>query len=374
MNLSFWERNSLQHYQHIIVGCGFVGMHIALQLRHRFPKDDILILEKGILPEGASTKNAGFACTGSPTELLADIAESGEQSMLQLFEMRFQGLQFTRQILGDTAIDYKENGSHELLSSTEVYCLDELNRLNKLLFPIIGKNAFAQNDECIIVSGFNASTFKHAVQHFTEGAIDTGKLVKRLLALCGTKNIDIKFGAEVQEITDANARKVLLVKGLGNTIEFTCNNVFVATNAFAQQLLPSLDVQPGRGQVLITKPIANLKLKGIFHLDEGYYYFREVQNRILFGGGRNLNFAAEATSNFGITDLVQNELLRKLHEDILPNTAFEIDYTWSGIMAFGANKQPIVQKINEGLFCAVRCGGMGVAIAPVVAKNCVDLL
>jgi gamma-glutamylputrescine oxidase len=374
MNLSFWERNSLQHYQHIIIGCGFVGMHIALQLRHRFPNDDILIIEKGILPEGASTKNAGFACTGSPTELLADIAESGEQKMLQLFEMRWQGLQLTRQILGDNAIGYEENGSHELLSSKEAYCLDELGRLNKLLHPIIGKKAFAQNDDCIKLSGFNTNTFKHAVQHFTEGGIDTGKLVKQLLALCGSKNIDIKFGAEVQEITNANACKVLLVKGFDNIIEFTSDNVFVATNAFAKQLLPKLDVQPGRGQVLITKPIANLKPKGIFHLDEGYYYFREVQNRILFGGGRNLNFAAEATSNLGTTDLVQNELLRKLREDILPDTTFEIDYTWSGIMAFGANKQPIIKQVQNGLFCAVRCGGMGVAIAPVVAKNCVALL
>ena len=58
-------------------------------------------------------------------------------------------------------------------------------------------------------------------------------------------------------------------------------------------------MQPARAQVLITKPIKNLQIKGTFHLDKGYYYFRNIDNRILFGGGRNLDFKTEETSEFG---------------------------------------------------------------------------
>ena len=29
----------------------------------------------------------------------------------------------------------------------------------------------------------------------------------------------------------------------------------------------------------------NLKIKGSFHYEKGYYYFRNIDNRILLGGG-----------------------------------------------------------------------------------------
>ena len=62
--------------------------------------------------------------------------------------------------------------------------------------------------------------------------------------------------------------------------------------------LTNNQVKPARAQVLITKPIENLDIKGTFHLDKGYYYFRNIENRILFGGGRNLDFEGETTTEF----------------------------------------------------------------------------
>jgi hypothetical protein len=38
-------------------------------------------------------------------------------------------------------------------------------------------------------------------------------------------------------------------------------------------------------------------------------------------------------------------------------------------MAFGKEKAPIVKKLSDNLFCAVRMSGMGVALAPVVAER-----
>ena len=39
----------------------------------------ILVLEKGILPQGASTKNAGFACFGSLSEIIDDLKTHSEE-------------------------------------------------------------------------------------------------------------------------------------------------------------------------------------------------------------------------------------------------------------------------------------------------------
>ena len=74
MNLSFWElKNWFWNVDYTIVGSGIVGLHAALKLRNRFPESKILIIEKGMLPQGASTKNAGFACFGSISEIIDDL-------------------------------------------------------------------------------------------------------------------------------------------------------------------------------------------------------------------------------------------------------------------------------------------------------------
>ena len=74
MNLSYWERKTwFTNVDYTIVGSGIVGLHAALRLRQHFPESKILILEKGMLPEGASTKNAGFACFGSISEIMDDL-------------------------------------------------------------------------------------------------------------------------------------------------------------------------------------------------------------------------------------------------------------------------------------------------------------
>ena len=129
-----------------------------------------------------------------------------------------------------------------------------------------------------------------------------------------------------------------------------------------------------RAQVLITSPIKDLHIKGTFHLDEGYYYFRNIDNRILLGGGRNLDFKTEETTQFGQTNRIQNKLESLLKTIILPNNEFEITHRWSGIMGVGNQKKPIVKQLSEHTYCGIRLGGMGVAIGSLVGKELADLL
>jgi glycine/D-amino acid oxidase-like deaminating enzyme len=108
MNLSYWELKSwFTNVDFTIIGSGIVGLNCALQLRARFPKAKILILEKGMLPQGASTKNAGFACFGSLSELIDDLQHHSEEEVLQLVKQRIEGLQLLRDTLGDNHIDYR---------------------------------------------------------------------------------------------------------------------------------------------------------------------------------------------------------------------------------------------------------------------------
>ena len=151
--------------------------------------------------------------------------------------------------------------------------------------------------------------------------------------------------------------------------EFSSKKVFVATNGFASKLLPTETIQPARAQVLVTEPIKNLKIKGTFHFDEGYYYFRNIEGRILFGGGRNLDLKGEETAQFGTTGHIQEALEQLLAEVILPGRAVEIDRRWSGIMGVGPQKRPIVKQHSDHVYCGIRLGGMGVAIGSLVGRQ-----
>ena len=193
--------------------------------------------------------------------------------------------------------------------------------------------------------------------------------MESLMHLALKKGVKILNSIHVQSFSETNNS----VNIKTNRFEFSTSKLFIATNGFASQLINE-KVKPARAQVLITKPIKDLHIKGTFHLDKGYYYFRNIKNRILLGGGRNLDFKAEETTELNQTDLIQNKLENLLKEIILPNIPFEIDYRWSGIMGVGNQKKAIVKQINNNVFCGVRLGGMGVAIGSLVGKELADLV
>ena len=157
-------------------------------------------------------------------------------------------------------------------------------------------------------------------------------------------------------------------------IEFTAAHVVACTNAFASLLFPGIDVVPARGQVLLTGPIDGLKLKGCFHYDHGFYYFRNLGNRVLLGGARNKDFERERTTEFNISSFIQDELERFLSTVVLPGQKYEVTDRWSGIMAMGSEKMPILKKFSDKIIVAVRMSGMGVALAPVIGDTVATMI
>jgi glycine/D-amino acid oxidase-like deaminating enzyme len=369
MHISYWEAQSFTAYHHIVIGGGIVGMSVALELKELYPKQEVLILERGLLPSGASTRNAGFACMGSPTELLDDLQTMSEAEVLHLFALRKNGLDSLRARLGEAAIDFRAEGSYELLSADELYANDKLDYLNSLVQPITKGIAFKRVDDKISRFGFSAAYTQGLIENCCEGSIDSGKMMRALTTLCISKGIEIRTGAVVSTFEEqAHDVKVWVEDPFRKTgMTFSCQTLSICTNAFAKTLLPDEDIVPGRGQVLVTAPIPGLKFKGIYHFDKGFYYFRELHGRILFGGGRNKDINREATTAFDLNEDIQKDLEQKLQEIIIPATPFKVVNRWAGIMAFGQKKLPIVKAISPKVFAAVRMGGMGVALAAQAA-------
>ncbi|MFD2940977.1 NAD(P)/FAD-dependent oxidoreductase [Flavobacterium notoginsengisoli] len=370
MELSYWElKNWFTNVDYTIVGSGIVGLHTALRLRERFPAAKILVLERGMLPQGASTKNAGFACFGSLSEILEDLKTHSEDDVVALIEKRWKGLQLLRKRLGDAAIDFKPHGGYELFLKEDEFgfneCISRMSFVNEILKPLFKSEVFAKETDRF---GFG-NVQDYLIFNPFEAQIDTGNMMQELLRQAVSENILILNQQTVTSYADAgNYVEVVL-----DEFSFKTNKLLFATNGFAGSLTNNA-VKPARAQVLITEPIHNLDIKGTFHLDKGYYYFRNINDRILLGGGRNLDFEGETTTEFGQTKIIQNKLEDLLKNVILQSQNFQIAHRWSGIMGIGNSKNPVVTQLSENVFCGVRLGGMGVAIGSLIGTELADLI
>jgi gamma-glutamylputrescine oxidase len=375
MQISVWEKESFYAPKDvIIVGSGLVGLWCAWHLKKNNPALSVAIIDRGIIPTGASTRNAGFACFGSVTELVEDAARFGEDNMLQLVEMRYKGLQRIRKVFKGSAIDFDLCGGYELFTGNESWQKNELDheteRLNKLLHEITGKKkTFKQRNKKIDKLGLHHVT--HLIENKLEGYLHSGKLCQALLQAVQSMGVMVLNAIEISGFEKVNDHVELYTNQF---INLSASKLLICTNAFARQLLPALDIVPARGQVLVTSPIENLPLKGTFHFDAGYYYFRNLGNRVLLGGARNKAFEEETTTELTITNTIQQELEHFLKTYILPGYDYQITDRWSGIMGMGNEKLPIVKEVSPNIFCAVRMSGMGVALAPVIGEQVSKLL
>lgn len=371
MNLSYWERTSfLQNYDYTIVGAGIVGLFTAIEIKKKNANAKVLVLERSFLPDGASTKNAGFACFGSISEIIEHRKKTSEQEFKNLVSKRVQGLKKMREVLGDVNIDFKANGGYEVFTKNDeiIYdeCVQSLNEYNSILEDIFNDTVYEIKDEYI--ERFNFKNVEHLIYTKQEAQIHSGKMMQALIKKAYEYGVQILFNTEL--LSYENRDEILLHT---NVSTIKTHKLLITNNAFAKNIFSELDLKPGRGQIIVTSEVKDLKLKGNFHYDKGYYYFRNIDNRVLIGGGRNLDFKAEETFEFGTTDLVQKELMRLLTEVILPDTNFTIDYSWSGIMAFGNEITPIVKELQKNIYCGVRCNGMGVAMGSLLAEDLVQL-
>ncbi|ROI03866.1 FAD-binding oxidoreductase [Chryseobacterium sp. G0240] len=365
---SIWELETFYRKRNItIIGAGFSGLWTAISIKEKYPDKSVLIIEQNTIPLGASTRNAGFACFGSLTEVIADAEKMGWDKTLELVKMRFDGLQKIQKYFSNNDIDFELNGGYEILNTEEPLC--SIETVNEKLKPIttLAKTYSLQQEK---IQQFGLGKSKFLIENPCEGSLHSGKLLQKLLEKCHELKVDFLWGTEVVNVLELPDEVEIY---LSEELSVQADQLIYCTNAFSSKFLRE-EIIPARGQILLTEPIEGLKLNGTFHYDEGFYYFRNLGNRVLLGGGRNQDFKTEETTAFETTAFLQQHLERFLKEVVLPDQEFKIALRWSGIMAMGSEKTPIVKPLSEKQFCAVRLSGMGVALAPKIGEMVAEMI
>ena len=82
----------------------------------------------------------------------------------------------------------------------------------------------------------------------------------------------------------------------------------------------------------------------------------------------------ENTTAFGFNPVIINALKEFLYHHLALESTTSIQFQWSGIIAVGGSKLPIVQQLSPRVFAGVRCSGMGIAMAGVTGEELASLV
>ncbi len=202
-NYSYWEINQFfKTYDLIVVGAGIVSLSTAIAYKKKHKKAEILILERGVFPEGASTKNAGFACFGSAGELINDLASNKNQNEVWgTVKLRWEGLNLLRSRISDQSMAYKNYGGFELFTEDSKYqaAMEATSDFNKKIKEIVDlKNCYRPSSAVLK----NFKGFKGALFNPYEGQLDVGKMMHELENLTRELGIRILYNIPVIRIED----------------------------------------------------------------------------------------------------------------------------------------------------------------------------
>jgi len=368
-DFSIWEYETYHSQWDVcIIGSGISGLSTGISILERSPGTKVLVVDRWFIPLGASTRNAGFSCFGSPSEILDDINQMGESAAITLVGKRWRGLQKLRTRLDHKYAQYETHGGYELYHEDEFEQVNaSIPYLNALLTEVIGhQEVFRQTNIPAGIRGFS-----HAIHNPYEGQLHPGFMMEHLKQMYLSLGGKIWTGLDIEAIEDTEDGMLLCNK---LSIPVKAGKVVVTTNAFANQLLPELDVHGARNHVVVTDPIAGLPWKGCFHYDKGFYYFRNIGNRILLGGARNQDFQKEDTNQFGRNPLILEALEHFLYNHLTSRETGRISFQWSGIIGIGSYKLPIIKALSPRLFVGVRLSGMGIALASLIGEELTDMV
>jgi glycine/D-amino acid oxidase-like deaminating enzyme len=372
MNTSYWERESfLENQDALIVGSGIAGLSAAIELKSRRPKLRVAVLERNWLSDGASSKNAGFACFGSLSEFVDDLKDMSFDEVVSLAIRRFQGIEKLVKDYSEAIIKLEWNGGYELFFEEDALsfeeCIPYINRFNAAFENKLGIRPYTAHS----VNEFQGiKNLVGVISNKYEGGLNTGAMLSAMRERALRSGVQLFHGIEVIGFhTDGKEVEVETSAGIWKS-----KKLAFCTSSFHADLFQDLQMNSKRNQVVVTQPIADLRLNGTFHHHQGFNYFRNIDGRILMGGMRHLFPNTESTSLQGNTEEVVNALTNFLQHRIHTTSAIEIDLAWSGILGVGKDERPVVKEVQKNIFVGARLGGIGVAIGSLIGEELAELI
>jgi len=315
-----------------IIGAGITGCSCALALAQAGLR--VRIVDQRGVAEGASGRNGGFALRGGAARY--DVArETYGVDVARMFWQRTErALDELEPLAGDALT---RPGSLRLATDDEER--DEI----RAEFEALQEDGFGVEWRDELPP--RLSTFRGAIHHLSDGAVQPARLVRRLAAAACAAGAEIRTGVRIESLDQLEAEHVV-----------------IATDGSGRGLLQELDdaIWPARGQVVATEPLSEFLFDCPHYARNGFDYWQQLPDgRIVLGGFRDFSILSEMTDDEVTTDEIQGALDAFLVE--LLGTMPRVDYRWAGIFGLTQDLVPLVGPVpgRNGTWVAAGYSGHG---------------
>jgi len=329
-----------------VVGAGVTGLSCALELTES--GRTVRVHEARTIASGASGRNGGFALRGGAMPYDVARERLGPEHARALWELTERTLDHMEGLAGDAL---RRVGSLRLAADAQER--DEL----RAEYDALEADGFAAEwiDE---PSGALAGRYQAALLHPRDGALQPARWIRRLASHVAAAGAEIRERERVESLDALDADVVV-----------------VASDGYPSGLLPAIDeiVQPTRGQVIVTEPLPELLYDRPHYARQGFDYWQQLPDRrLVLGGRRDVDLAAESTAEEATTSQIQSALERFAVE--LAGEAPTITHRWSGIFGSSPDQLPLVGQApgEDGVWVSRGYSGhgnvLGLACGRLVAR------
>lgn len=343
----------------IIIGGGLCGVSAALHTRRQ--GFSVALVEAKSIAFGATGRNAGFILAGVAERHSRVAALHGRQKAAELWALTLENHRRMAEEIRRQNIPcfYQDRGSIQLSSSGSEDA--ELQASAQLLNEDgFGAQYLAAHETPEV---YQKADFGGALLIPDDGALDPARFVRGLAKIAEAEGVRIFEGSPVVEM-DTHQEGDVWVRCPGGKIQGAV--AFLCTNADARALHGAFQdrVDPNRGQMLATAPVAPLFDRPVY-ANHGFEYWRQTESgQIVIGGWRYLDVEGEEGNDDRIHPEIQGAMETFLAR--FPQLkGIEITHRWSGVMGFSKDGLPLVGAVpnQKGMLAAVGFTGHGFGFA-----------
>jgi len=349
-----------QRFDVAVIGGGYTGLSAARQLARAGAS--VVVLERGSIGEGASSRNAGQVLTGLKLDPVALVARYGVTRAQELFSLSKLAITELVQLVADERIDCELIRTGHLQAAAKPAHFDAFRDEQALLARVFSHDVTLIR-EADQASELGATGYHGLLLDEHSWALNPAKYVDGLAEAAVRAGVVLVPHTAVERVSRAsNLWSVRTAVG-----PVSAKDVLFATNGYTYRSAPALRRRliPIGSYIIVTAPLdetltAKLLPKRRMAFDSRHFlhYFRlTADNRLLFGG--RAEFSGPTLESAKRAETILHRAMTSTFPDL---SGMQIDYAWSGHVAFARDQMPHAGRL-DGAFYAGGYAGHGIAMA-----------
>jgi glycine/D-amino acid oxidase-like deaminating enzyme len=361
------------HVDWVIIGGGFSGLSAARRAAERGAR--VLLLEKGELRDGASSRNGGMAHVGFGASTSSIIKRFGPNGAREWFDLSRAAVRRVETLAGrgdgallaTTGIDAQWSGTghaeltHAARGLPGLHAEAELRESLGLPVRLLDRGAVQQ----LTKSG----AFAGGLAVAEGGGVQPARLQAAMAAATRAAGVEIREQTPATGIIPAaGGYEVRTPRGSIRT-----QHIFGGVNGYADRLFPALRRRaiPVGSYMIATEPLAPELLSEVsgngemrFDTRNFLSYWRPTPDgRIAFGG--RTSFWPDSLDRIARTLTAR---MREIHPQL---AGTKVTHAWGGRLSFAFDGLPRVARLG-GVTHLSGCAGSGVALMTLLAEQTID--